>query len=241
MGAIVPAILPTSREDLEGKLALLEGLVDAVQIDIVDGKFAAPATWPYVNQSESFAARVSDGDMLPYLGRFAYELDLMVENVETVAGLWIAAGAQRLVVHVESTEHLPDIIRDLEVKYGHSKDFAPGLLSLGLSLDDDADISLIEPYVDRIDYVQFMGIDEVGKQGQPFDPDVLEQICAFRKLHPDMIIQVDGGVSLETAPVLLAAGVDRLVVGSGLWKARDIKETLARFKDLFHEHGVFGQ
>lgn len=240
MGVIVPAILPTSREDLEGKLALLEGLVDMVQIDIVDGKFAAPATWPYVNQSGDFAASVQEGDALPYLGSFQYEVDLMVQNAEGVTGLWIAAGAQRLVVHAESTTRLPDIIHDLEVRYGHAKDFAPDLLSLGLSLDDDADISLIEPYVDRIDYVQFMGIDEVGRQGQPFDPDVLEQIHAFRKKYPDMTIQVDGGVSLETAPALLAAGVDRLVVGSGLWKARDIKEALVRFKELIHEHDVFG-
>ena len=238
MGVIIPAILPSSREDLEGKLAQLEGLVDTVQVDIVDGRFAAPATWPYVGEKAEFAKRIAEGEAFPYLGRIHFEVDLMVDHSEEVAGLWIAAGAERIVIHVESTSRLSEIIRDLEVKYGHSKDFAPGLLSLGLSLDDDADISLIEPYVDRIDYVQFMGIDEVGRQGQPFDPDVLKQIRAFRRLHPEMTIQVDGGVSLETAPVLIEAGVDRLVIGSALWKARNLKEELQKYRNLVHEYGT---
>ena len=236
MGVIVPAILPTSREDLEGKLALLEGLVDTVQIDIVDGKFATPATWPYVNQSADFDSWIKQGDALPYLGSFRYEMDLMVQNVEEVTGLWIAAGAQRIVVHAESTERLPDIIHDLEVKYGHAKDFVPGLLSFGLSIGNETD-----PYMGDADFVQFMGIATIGRQGQPFDARVLEKVRAFRRKYPEMTIQVDGAVSLETAPRLLAAGVDRLVVGSDLWRARDIKEELARFTQLLHEHGVFGR
>lgn len=240
MGVIVPAILPTSREDLEGKLALLDGLVDTVQIDIVDGRFAGPPTWPYIAQGDTFAAELQEGDALPFLGSMRYEIDLMVEDVEEVTGLWIAAGAQRLVVHAESTEHLPDIIHDLEVKYGHSKDFAPGLLSLGLAISNDTDIAVLDPYIAHADYVQFMGIASIGKQGQPFDTRVLERLRAFRNKYPSMTIQVDGAVSLETAPRLLAAGVDRLVVGSDLWRARDIKEQLARFRNLLHEYGVFG-
>jgi len=235
MGVIVPAILPTSREDLEGKLALLNGLVDSVQVDIVDGKFAGPATWPYVNGNGELAERLEDGEVLPYLGSIRYEIDLMVEDVEEVTGLWIAAGAQRLVIHAESTEHLPEIINELEVRYGHSKDFAPGLLSLGLSINNDSDLSQLEPHVDKADYVQFMGIASIGKQGQPFDPRVLEKVRAFRNKYPNLTIQVDGAVSLETAPLLLDAGVDRLVIGSDLWRARDLKEQLKRYLDLVHE------
>jgi len=240
MGVIVPAILPTSREDLESKLALLDGLVDVVQIDIVDGIFAGPPTWPYTNQSKDFATRLQEGDGLPYLGSLRFEIDLMVQNPEEVTGLWIAAGAQRLVVHAESSQNLSKVITDLQVKYGHAKDFVPGLFSFGLSIGNDTDISLLAPYIEQADYVQFMGIASIGKQGQPFDARVLEKVRTFRKKYPEMTIQVDGAVTLETAPRLLAAGVDRLVVGSDLWRARDLKEELARFKDLMHEHGVFG-
>lgn len=236
MGVIVPAILPTSREDLEGKLALLEGLVDTVQIDIVDGRFASPPTWPYDGDSAAFAEDLADGEGLPYLGSFRYEIDLMVSQAEEVIGLWIAAGCQRLVVHAESTLCLPQIIKDLEVKYGHAKDFTPDLLSLGLSIGNETDLALIEPYIDQVDFVQFMGIASIGKQGQPFDSRVLEKIRTLRRRHPEMTIQVDGAVSLETAGRLLAAGADRLVVGSALWKARSIKDELKKFNDLLHEY-----
>ncbi len=237
MGAIVPAILPTSREDLEGKLAMLEGLVDTVQIDIVDGKFAESTTWPYTDESEEFARRVADGSSLPYLGTFRYEVDLMVRNVEEVTGLWIAAGVQRLVVHAESTTVLPQIISDLQVKYGHAKDFTPDLLSFGLSIGNDTDLFTLEPYIKDIDFVQFMGIANIGKQGEPFDERVLERVRAFRNLHPETTIQVDGAVSLETAPKLLSAGVDRLVVGSALFRAPNLRDALKRFKTLVLEHG----
>lgn len=240
MGVIVPAILPTSREDLEGKLALLLGVVSSVQIDVVDGDFAGPATWPYVNKSELFKERFEDGSMIPYLGRFEFEIDLMVRNAEEVAGLWLAAGAQRLVVHTESTQKLPEIISDLEVKYGHAKDFAPGLISFGLSIGNDTDLSVLDPYMKHADYVQFMGIREIGKQGQPFDERVLARIREFRRKYPEMTIQVDGAVSLTTAPRLLDAGVDRLIVGSDLWRAPDLKEELKHFKALIldYEHST---
>lgn len=236
MGAIVPAILPTSREDLEGKLAMLEGLVDTVQIDIVDGKFAETTTWPYTDESDEFARRVAEGSSLPYLGTFRYEVDLMVQNAEEVTGLWIASGVQRLVVHAESTTVLPQIISDLQVKYGHAKDFTPDLLSFGLSIGNDTDLSTLEPYIKDIDFVQFMGIANIGKQGEPFDERVLERVRTFRRLHPEMTIQVDGAVSLETAPKLLSAGVDRLVVGSALFRAPNLRDALKRFKTLVLEH-----
>ncbi|HWH06976.1 MAG TPA: hypothetical protein VNU47_00380 [Candidatus Paceibacterota bacterium] len=239
MGVIIPAILPESRDDLEGKLALLEGLVDTVQIDLVDGIFAKPATWPYTNKAERFEQRLMEGEALPYLGSFKFEIDLMVSNPEAVTGLWIAAGAQRVVIHAESTRFLDQIINDLEIKYGHAKGFAPGLLSLGLSIGNDSDLALIEPYVEKADFVQFMGIARIGRQGEPFDARVIEKIRTFRKKYPNVVIQIDGAVSLETAAKLLTAGVDRLVIGSALWKGHSVKEELFKFEALLHEYGVY--
>lgn len=236
MGVIVPAILPTSRKDLEGKLALLEGVVDAVQIDIVDGLFASPATWPYLNSNAQLKERFEDGTMLPYLGHFTFEIDLMAMHPEESAGLWIAAGAQRVVLHAESSDNLSAAIDELSVRYGHAKGFAADLISLGLSIGNDTDLSLLAPYMQHADFIQCMGIKEIGKQGQPFDSRVLERIRAIRRDYPQMTIQVDGAVSLATAPRLLDAGVDRLVVGSALWKAPNLKDTLHAFRSLMAEH-----
>ena len=54
-----------------------------------------------------------------------------------------------------------------------------------------------------------------------------------------MPIQVDGGVSLESAPVLLQAGVSRLVVGSALWRAPDFNKALQAFNELTQTHGFY--
>ncbi len=244
MSVLVPAILTTSREDLEQKLLQLVGVVSDVQIDIIDGRFTTPATWPYTalgvnSKADALSQIFPAGDMLPYVDQLQYEMDLMVSNPEEVTGLWIEAGAVRMTIHVESTNYLPKAITDLQIKYGHAKDFAPGLLSLGLAINISTELSLIEPFLADADYVQFMGITSIGKQGQPFDKEVLRKIAQFKKKHPKMTIQVDGGVSLETAPALLSAGVDRLVVGSALWRAKNLQEELEKFTQLIQEYGVY--
>lgn len=239
MSVVVPAVLVPSREELEKTLARLVGLVDAVQIDIVDGRFIGPPTWPYADGEQEVKRIGSDGEPIPYGGHFDFEMDLMVLNPEEVVGQWISAGATKILAHVESTRNLDALIRELQGTYGHEKGFAPRLLSLGLALNIDTDTSIIEPYIDQIDYVQFMGIAVIGKQGQPFDARVVRKVEAFKKKHPDMSVQVDGGVSLESAPALLSAGVDRLCVGSALLKKPDLRAELERFKELIERYGIY--
>src|SRR6185437_15471884 len=226
MSIVVPAILPSSRKDLEEKLARLQPItsITDVQIDVVDGRFAAPATWPYT--SDGFS------EMLPLWERFRYDIDLMVADPEAVTGAWIGAGAARLTVHAESTTYVSKLITELTHKFGHEPGLLPNLLSLGLAIGIDTDNALVEQYAEVIDYVQFMGIAKIGVQGQPFDPRVLYKIKSFHKRYPELLIQVDGGVSLQTAPQLLDAGVGRLIVGSALEKAEDVEAEIAKFDAL---------
>lgn len=240
MGIIVPAILPASLADLTDKLTQLRGLSDEVQIDIVDGKYAAPPTWPYAGTPSDPSRMLADGEMLPGAGEFRIEVDLMSADPETVAGSWIGLGASRLTIHAESTRFLPRLLENLGTVYGHEKGFASELLTLGFAIGAETDIALIEPFLDRIEYVQFMGIRSIGKQGQPFEQSIIPKIRTFRKRYPDMVVQVDGGVSLQTAPQLLEAGVSRLVVGSALWKSGDVAATLRAFTDLTERHGIYG-
>ncbi|HEY0010597.1 MAG TPA: hypothetical protein VGB97_01630 [Candidatus Paceibacterota bacterium] len=235
MGAIIPAILPVSREDLDTKLLRLHGITDEVQVDIVDGRFVTPASWPYAPGTDT----LSEHDALPELGSFKYEVDLMVENPEAAIDRWVRAGATRITVHAETTHRLPDVIRDFQVKFGHDKGFAPELLSFGLSISIATDTALIEPFVDKCDYVQFMGIARIGKQGEPFDTRVLQKVHAFHRKYPDMPIQIDGGVNRDTAPRLLEAGATRLVVGSALWRAADVREEYRAFNELTQMHGLY--
>lgn len=240
MGTIVPAIIPTSRKDLEEKLSRLSGLCEDVQIDIVDGVFAGPASWPYVNDATEPARMLEEGVHLPGAGEFRFEIDLMSADPESVAGVWIGLGASRLTVHSESTRFLPQFLQSTNSTYGHDGDFTPGLLSFGLSIGIETDLALIEPHLKKVDYVQFMGIRKIGHQGEPFDTRVFAKIAMFRKRYPTIEIQVDGGVTLENTPKLLQAGVKRLVVGSALWKAPDLAVRYREFDELTQRHGIYG-
>lgn len=237
MNIVTPAVLPSSREALEAALGRLDGLVPMVQIDVVDGRFAAPASWPYAAPTDSSV--FASGGELPYLGHFKFEVDLMVESPEESAGAWVEAGAARVVVHIESARNVDRLLAEFARRYGHEKGFAPDLIAIGLALNIDTETSAIEPYLDSVDFVQFMGISRIGVQGQPFDDRVLRKIEAFKRAHPDMAIQVDGGVTEETAPRLLALGVDRLVVGHAVIGAEDIGAKLHQFDLLAEEYGRY--
>lgn len=235
MVAIIPAILPSSRQDLVDKLGRMHGIADEVQIDIVDGRFAAPPTWPYADAENGLA----QGEMLPELAPFRYDVDLMVENPEDVIGSWVHGGACRITVHAETTRRLSEVVDDFSTKYGHDKNFAPGLLSFGLAINMATETSLIEPFLDRCDYVQFMGIDRIGAQGQPFDARVLQKVRSFHQKYPDMPIQIDGGVSVDTAPKLLEAGATRLVVGSAFMRSANPAETMRIFTEIAETRGLY--
>lgn len=239
MSAIIPAILPKTKEDLFRKLHQLQGIATEVQIDVIDGVFArtAPASWPYTDDAGGIP---SQEELIPHLGPIQFEVDLMAREPEKVVGAWIRAGAQRITVHAESTLSLDALVADMRTIYGHDKDFAPGLFSFGLALGVSTDTALIEPYLSDCDYVQFMGIASIGKQGEPFDTKVIPKISAFHRKYPDMPIQVDGGVSSDRIAALMRAGASRLVVGSALWKAQSLAGEFARLNDEAQNQGVFG-
>ncbi|TSC69769.1 MAG: ribulose-phosphate 3-epimerase [Parcubacteria group bacterium Gr01-1014_49] len=232
MGLIVPAVLPSSRIDLEEKLALFARipLVSRVQIDVVDGHFASPASWPYSAPGE-LQSRAKQSIMLPDLDRITYEIDLMCHDAERAAGSWLTLGAARLTFHAESTTDLPRLLASARVRYG---DF----VAFGLAINIGSELRIIEPLLENIEYVQFMGIARIGRQGQSFDRRVLEKIRVFRNHHPDIPVQVDGGVTLESAKKLLALGVSNLVVGSSILKAKDPATAFAQFEALESPFGV---
>ncbi len=239
MSLVVPAVLPSSRADLEEKLVFFMRIPSArrVQIDVVDGRFATPASWPYSAPHE-LASMIKRGEMLPYLDRFEYEIDLMCLDAERVASSWLAVGASRLTFHAESATNLPQLLASVRKKYGTGDDFTSGLLSFGLALNITSDLALIEGCIGAIEYVQFMGIARIGRQGQPFDRRVLEKVRVFHSRHPGIPLQVDGGVSLESAKELIALGVSNLIVGHDISQARDPAAEVGKFEALQTSYGV---
>lgn len=239
MAVIIPAILPTSREDVEDRLSKLSGLVERVQIDIVDGVYATPPTWPYVGGAGGISPEILTEETLLQMGAFRYEVDLMVSNPQEVIGAWISAGANRITIHAGSVHSLGTLISDIQKKYGYDNTFAPYLLSVGVAVTADTDMEFIEPCLKDLNYVQFMGITHIARQGEPFDERIISTIASFRKTHPHIPIQVDGGITLETAPALLSAGASRLVVGSDIWHAEDIGAEIVALEELSERYGIY--
>ena len=251
MSLVVPAVLPASRTDLEEKLALFASIpsVSRIQVDVVDGKFAAPASWPYSPPSpkatgghsattqgapySELETMVQKGEMLPQLDRFEYEIDLMCLDALDAAEAWLAQGATRLTFHAESTTDLPRMLSSAHGRYG-----GVGLISIGLALNVTGDLAFIEPNLEQVEYVQFMGIAQIGRQGQPFDDRVLEKVRIFRSRHPEIAVQVDGGISLTNAKKLVALDVSNLVIGSGILKAKNPAAEVAKFEALQTSYGV---
>ncbi len=238
MSSIVPAIIPTSLADLNEKLVRLVGLTDAVQIDVVDGRFATPASWPYLQGTKEVASIATEEFMLPQYEQFRFEIDLMVENPQKAIGSWIDAGATRITIHVESTHSLVKLFEYVKVNYGHDRDFTPDLLAIGLALNIDTDPAIIEPHIQDINYIQLMGIARIGKQGEPFDKRVLQKIAALHKKYPNIPIQIDGGVTSASIADLLSVGVSRLIVGSDIWHAPDIGQEIKKLEAFTEEYGT---
>lgn len=215
MGLVVPAVLPSSREDLEEKLAFLLQIPDLrrVQIDVVDGRFASPASWPYSAPGED-KLMVQHIGALPAVGRIEYEIDLMCTDAEAAAAPWLSLGATRLTFHAESTSDLPRLIKTCRSRYGD-------VVSFGLALNIGSDLTLLEPCLAGVEYVQFMGIATIGRQGQAFDRRVIEKLRIFHARHPTIPMQVDGGITLQNARQLIALEVSNIVVGSAIVKASD--------------------
>ncbi|MFA4975611.1 MAG: hypothetical protein WC839_02545 [Candidatus Paceibacterota bacterium] len=236
---IIPAILPKNYEDFKNKIALVRGISHIVQIDICDGIFVKTATWPFLSRAESRDVLESDLDEhfknileeqegLPFWEDIDFELDLMVSDAILNFDIYTKLGAKRIVFHIEAVGDLKEF-----------KNFIEGIdmyvreaMKIGIAININTPLEQIFPLVSDIDFVQCMGIDKIGFQGQEFNKKVLENIKILKEKFSDLVISVDGGVNMETASLLINVGVDRLVVGSSIFNSEDIRETIEEFKNL---------
>ncbi|MBI1999083.1 MAG: hypothetical protein HYS74_00310 [Parcubacteria group bacterium] len=235
---IIPAFLERDFSEIERKAACVRGTLRTVQLDVMDGVFAPDTSWPYESGRQNGQERLRSGEApLPFWEDFDYEIDLMIHNPEDDLAGWAGNGALRLIVHVESTVMLDDIV-DLygarttrEARGGKDGDsLSPVELSLALGIATPNEV--LYPYAERIRCIQCMGIEKIGYQGQPLDERVIGKVRDLRQMYPKITISVDGGVSLENAPRLVEAGANRLVVGSAIWKSDDPKKAIEKFKHL---------
>ena len=215
--------MPRKYEDIEARVKDVYGLVRTVQIDVMDGVFTPTKSWPYVADEEIFKKLISGAVKLPYADECRYSADLMITNPQSEVSQWIDAGFTEIIIHVGSTDDVFGIINICN----------EASVGIGIALKTTTPNEAIYPFMQKIDFVQCMGIAEIGYQGNPYDERVIPKIRDLRDRYPEAIIQVDGGVNSETAPELIKAGAKRLVVGSALWKSpAGIKNALRTLQSL---------
>jgi ribulose-phosphate 3-epimerase len=87
---------------------------------------------------------------------------------------------------------------------------------LGIAISNTTPLETLMSACANVEYVQLMGIHDIGAQGQSFDTEVLERIKKMKDRFPGLSISIDGSVNEKTLPLLIDAGADRFVSGSAI-------------------------
>jgi ribulose-phosphate 3-epimerase len=216
MTTIVPAIIPKKFSDIVFDVERIKDVVEKVQIDICDGVFVKNTTWPYVGDTGEWPELVSEIIGLPFWEEIDYEFHLMVEHPEAVVRDYINAGASSLVVQVETVTNMKEI----------SDICKASSVNLVVSLKPSTPVATLAQYEGLFDSIQCMGSNALGRHGVNLDETVYEKIRELKKIYSGIPLAIDIGVTNETAPLLVDAGVDVLVAGSAIFESDDVGEEI---------------
>jgi|WetSurSiteA1Bulk_404760.scaffolds.fasta_scaffold01197_7 ribulose-phosphate 3-epimerase len=211
MVKIIPAILTNSISEIEEKVSLIEGTLDSVQIDIIDGVYASNKT---VDPS---ALEVIDTDV-------NIDFHLMTKNPVDWVEKCVTGGAERIIGQIELMDSQIDFVEKV-TEVG---------AKVGLALNIDTPITKIAPEVlNSIDVVLVMGY-SAGFGGQPLNPKALEKMKELKtlkqKANLTFTISLDGGVNLGNIKSIVEAGADEVAIGS-LFNG-DLKDNVNRYQTI---------
>ncbi len=226
---VIPALLVDDFSELKEQLAKVAGLAKNVQIDVCDGVFVSSRSWP-MNTSDDMnvEAILNEEEGLPFWDSVDFEFDLMVMNARSHFEFFTRLGAKRIVFHLEAEQNKTEFKEFLEGMDMYVREN----VEIGIAINTTTPVSELERFISHIDFVQCMGIAHDGKQGEPFDIRVLDHIKELRKTYPELIISIDGSVNETTAPLLVEAGANRLIVGSALLHSSDMREMMRELENL---------
>ena len=210
MVRIAPSLLAADFARLgEEVRAVAEAGADWLHLDIMDGHFV-----PNISFGPGLVRALRRHASIPF------DVHLMIAPVDPYLEAFAAAGANLISLHPEAGPHLH---RTLQAIRGLGK-------KAGVVLNPATPIEAISWALDLIDIIMVMTVNP-GFGGQAFIDSQLAKIAALRALIDasgrDIALQVDGGVTLRTAPLVLAAGADTLVAGTAVFGAADYAAAIA--------------
>jgi len=201
---ISPSILSADFSQLGNEIKRLEeGGADMIHVDVMDGHFVPNLTLgpPVIK-------------FLRQCTKIPFDVHLMISPVHKYIEDYANAGADIITIHPEATDNLIDsieLIKKLNKK-------------VGVSLNPESKINLIEKHLDKIDLILIMSVNP-GFGGQKFMPEVLEKIKKLDKIKAqeklNFDIEIDGGINFDNSKLAIDAGANILVSGTTIFKNND--------------------
>ena len=209
---ITPSILNADFSRLNEEIARIAGVSDLLHLDVMDDVFVPNFTFDF-----EAAYKIIKDSSLPV------DAHLMVANVDQIAVQYAEIGCASVTIHAEATENIPATLKNIRAAGSRS--------SLGIKPNTS-----IEDYRDCVDLVDMFLIMTVepGFGGQKFMENMMDKVKRTRELigDRDIWLQVDGGVSMQTIEIALAAGADTFVVGSAVFNAADPAQMVVDIREF---------
>jgi ribulose-phosphate 3-epimerase len=198
---IVPSVLACDFSRLAAEIAEVEAAgVRMIQFDVMDGHFV-----PNISFGPPIVAAARPHTPI------AFDVQLMITNPRQYIEAFVRAGADHVTFHIETVDRPLDLVNDLH-KAG---------VTAGVALNPETDVIKIVDVAAVCEMVLVMTV-HPGFGGQEFLPETAHKIRQVRELvGPATRIEVDGGITAETAPEVIRCGADTLVVGSAIFLKKD--------------------